>query len=603
MKDDLREQYRESLPHDLYGVGASPGIVVGRVQLVERNIRNVKHICLADGRVCQEVERFQKAVRIVENALDQIRDQFADQLEGHATIIDTHKLILRDRTLYDHTVACITNDSVNAEWALGKTLADIKKRFSGIKDDYFRERFQDVEQVVHRLLLVLSGGETDSFEAAAEKVILVARDFSPEDTLRMRNDFVIGFIAEMGGATSHTAIVARTLGIPSVVGLEGITGRVATGDIAILDGVTGRVLLNPTAEQLEQYSKLKEQQQRYLEKAAASAHLPAETIDGVRIRVLANMEMAAEVPAASEYGAGGIGLFRSEYYYISRKELPDEDTLYELYSELLTALAPLPVTIRTLDIGGDKFASHVALPMEMNPAMGLRAIRFCLREPKIFETQLRALLRASVHGNLRILFPMISSLCEVQRVKEVLQRVKEGLEKEGLPYSSSLQIGIMIEVPSAVSLADVLARQVDFFSIGTNDLIQYALAIDRVNEYVAHMYEPLNPAVLRMIKQVVDAGHDAGIEVGICGEMAGDIIYLPLLLGLGLDELSMHPFAIPYVKRMIRNSRADQVGKMTRQALRCAGTADVRALLGEFLPRCYPEDIDAGKLRWQQRPC
>jgi phosphoenolpyruvate-protein phosphotransferase (PTS system enzyme I) len=354
------------------------------------------------------------------------------------------------------------------------------------------------------------------------------------------------------------------------------------------------VHLHPGEDQLEQYRQQQHQYQSYSEQVARYAHLPAVTIDGLSVRVHANIEMVEEIAAAREFGAGGIGLFRSEYYYVSREQLPDEETLFAAYRDLLAGMTPLPVTIRTLDIGGDKFASSISWGAEMNPALGARAIRFCLRQPAIFRTQLRAMLRASVHGKLKIMFPMITSLCEVEKIKEMVAEIARELDREGHSHDPGIKIGTMIEVPSAVALADVLARQVDFFSIGTNDLIQYTLAIDRVNEYVAHMYDPLHPAVLRMIKQVVEAGHAAAIDVELCGEMAGDPLCLPLLLGLGLDELSMHPLAIPYIKRMIRNSTAEEAEGLCAEILAMTSSRDIRRRLAEYLPGRYPEEFAGG---------
>jgi phosphotransferase system enzyme I (PtsI) len=481
---------------------------------------------------------------------------------------------------------------------------EIRAVFARIDDDYFRERFHDVEQVSERVWRLLAGnGSSDPLAEVGEQVILLARDFSPADTLRMKSSRILGFLTERGGATSHTAIVARTLGIPAVVGVENITREVATGDLVVLEGNTGRVHLNPTEDQLELFRQQQRQSLSYGEQVARYAHLPAVTIDGLDVRVHANIEMAEEIAAALEYGAGGIGLFRTEYYYVTRRQLPDEETLFAVYKELLASVAPFPVTIRTLDVGGDKFASAISWGAEMNPALGSRAIRFSFRRPEIFRTQLRAIYRASVYGNLKIMFPMISSLCEVERIKEVTAAVLADLAREGRPVAAGIKTGIMIEVPSAVALADALALQVDFFSIGTNDLIQYTLAIDRVNEYVAHMYDPLHPAVLRMIRQVVEAGHAAGIDVELCGEMAGDVVCLPLLLGLGLDELSMHPLAIPYTKRMIRNSTAEEVAALTRDILAMTSSREIRRYLADYLPRRYPEEFGSGRLNLRERTC
>jgi phosphotransferase system enzyme I (PtsI) len=373
-----------------------------------------------------------------------------------------------------------------------------------------------------------------------------------------------------------------------------------------MDGNTGRIYCNPAQEGVAAYRQIQEKQRLYTAQLALYAPLAAETVDGFTMRVTANIEMVDEVPLALEYGAQGIGLFRSEYQYLGQKELPNEETLFLHYKSLLTRVAPFPVTVRTLDAGGDKLPIPGYDDGEANPALGLRAIRFSLRRPEIFASQLRALLRAGLFGNLRIMFPMfpmITSVCEVKRIMEIVSQVKDGLLRESIPFADDCQLGIMIEVPSAVSVSDVLARMVDFFSIGTNDLIQYALAIDRGNEHVAHMYEPLHPAVLRMIRQVVDAAHNAGIEVGVCGEMASEVRYLPLLLGLGLDELSMYPLAVPYIKRMLRNSTAEEAEKLVQKVFSCSSAQDVHDLLFSYLPKRYPDEFGDNGLWMMKRSC
>jgi phosphotransferase system enzyme I (PtsI) len=600
-KEQSSSTLDQKLPRTIYGTGASSGIVIGPVLRVGGWRFGRRRIDASQ--VEPETERFVQAVGRAVAELEESRGQFAVQLADHLPIIDTQVLILKDRGLRQRTIGIIAKEKINAEWALERALEGIRGIFAGIGDAYFRERLQDVEQVSERLWRLLTGNGSDPLAEVEGQVILLARDFSPADTLRMKSSRILGFLTERGGATSHTAIVARTLGIPAVVGVENITREVATGDLVVLEGNTGRVHLNPTEDQLELFHQQQRQHLSYGEQVARFAHLPAVTIDGLNVRVHANIEMAEEIAAALEYGAGGIGLFRSEYYYVTRRQLPDEETLFAVYKGLLANIAPFPVTIRTLDVGGDKFVSAIAWDAELNPALGSRAIRFSFRRPEIFRTQLRAMYRASVYGNLKIMFPMISSLCEVERIKEITAEVLDELAREGQPVAQGIKTGIMIEVPSAVALADVLAREVDFFSIGTNDLIQYTLAIDRVNEHVAHMYDPLHPAVLRMIRQVVETGHAAGIDVELCGEMAGDVVCLPLLLGLGLDELSMHPLAIPYIKRMIRDSTAEETADLVREVLAMTSSREIRRYMADYLPRRYPKEFDSGRLNLRERMC
>ena len=573
---------------EVSGLKASPGIVIGRVVVVD-NLVAWQRIRLLREEIPQEILRFKVAIAKTEHQLMDIRDQFTEYLPDYSSIINSHVLILKDGMISNQTVKIMEKELINAEWALDKALQAVEARFDRLTDPYMKERFNDVRQVVERIYRLLGGEE--KVEEFTEKVILAARDFSPEDTLRMNQDRILGFMTDIGGVTSHTSIVARTLGIPAVVGLGNITGQVATGDLVIIDGNSGQVFLHPTPDKLNFYREYQIRQKRFSEQINLYAHLPSETIDGLQIQVKANIETLDEVALAIKYGAFGIGLFRSEFYYLGSQEPPSEELLFELYYQLLTRLTPIPVTIRTFDLGGDKIADNIFSPDEKNPALGLRAIRFSLQEGNLFKTQLRALLRAGFHGHLRILFPMISSLDELLQAKEMMKGVKEGLRRDGLPFGEEIEVGVMIEVPSAVAVADDLAREVDFFSIGTNDLIQYALAIDRGNENVAHMYEPLHPAILRMISQVVESGHKIGIDVGLCGEMAGDLTYLPLLLGLGIDELSMHPLAIPYIKKMIRSSKAGEMDQLAREALTFSTAAEIKNHLSDYLSEKYPDEF------------
>ncbi len=587
-------------PTTLYGISGSPGIVVGKLLVLCRDKDHSICYRLDAATVSSEVDRFQTAINLAEQELIELRDQFGEDISDTLSIIDSHILMVRDRMILEQTVKLIREKKINAEWALSLSLSLIKTKFDHIADSYIRDRFADIKYVVQLISARLSGQKNFFPVGLEEPVIMVSEDFSPEDTIRMNREKVLGFLTEKGGITSHTSIVARSQGVPAVVGLENITRICKSGDTVILDGFAGRVYLAPTNEQQRQFLEYQQKHQsfslEFSEETAWYCQLSSETIDGLRVRLSANIEIPAELQAVHRYKAEGIGLFRSESTYFQQEQVPDEETLFACYRDLLAGLSPAPVTIRTLDVGGDKLASFLPdmglrLDLERNPALGLRSIRFSLRKPALFISQLRAMLRASVHGRLRILLPMISSLSELQRVRAILNSIMLDLFHGGIPFSPDIEVGIMIEVPSAVIMADVLAAEVDFFSIGTNDLIQYSLAIDRGNEHVAHMYEPLHPAVLRMISQTVQAGHDQGIEVALCGEMAGDTIMAPILLGLGLDELSMRPSAIPHVKRLLRSSTADQLNNLARQVLQCGDGGEVRNLLTSYLPEHYPDQF------------
>ncbi len=579
-----------------YGIGASPGITVGKVLVLKRHTRRARWAHLSEDQIEQEVVRFQEAIAGAENELLEIRNEFAEDLADSLSIIDSHLLMIKDRMIVGRTIEIISDKKINAEWALAQALARIEKKFARIDDPYIKERYSDIKYVADRVFGLLAGRETDMLSRIDEKVIVVAHEFSPEDTVRMRSEKILGFISEKGGYTSHTSIVARSLNIPAVVGLKDVTRTCETGDTVILDGFDGRVFLHPSAQKKKHYLAYERQHRIFTEELAFYTQLSSETSDGHRVRLAANIEMLEELKGVLRYGSDGIGLFRSEFDFFHRSSLPDEDMLYDTYKELLSVLNPQPVTIRILDAGGDKFTE--SLPQvrgyytaERNPALGLRSVRFLLRENNLLETQLRAMMRASVHGRLRILLPMITSLGELYRLKNVIQKVETELTACNIDFHPDIEVGIMIEVPSAVIIADTLAREVDFFSIGTNDLIQYTLAIDRSNEHVADMYEPFHPAVLRMIKQTVEAGHRSGIEVALCGEMAGDVVAAPILLGLGIDELSMRPSVIPFVKRLLRHSCFRQLKELGREVIKCGEASEVRNLLASYLPKYYPEEF------------
>ncbi|MBW1935404.1 MAG: phosphoenolpyruvate--protein phosphotransferase [Deltaproteobacteria bacterium] len=599
MTKDQREK-----PKKLTGIAVSPGIVIGKARLVDRSRVKILYQYLIDEKQIKwEVERFEEAVRAAKKQIIAIREKMPKQIQEHSFILDTHLMIMDDSMFHDATVETILKERINAEWALKKSLQKINKLFAEIEDEYVKERVVDVEYVAERVLRCLAGKEQESLFEIKERVIIVAHELSPADTSSIDIGKIMGFITDVGGRTSHAAIIAQSLRIPAVVGLESVTWEVQDGTLLIVDGYTGEVIINPDDNLIIQYQEKHLAQKELESSILRMSHLPAKTVDGYKIAVMANIEFLEEVAAAKDHGAEGIGLYRTEYHYLRGNELPGEEELFSDYKEMAELMAPYPVTIRTLDLGGDRLSPGAGTKTETNPALGLRAIRFCLKNPDIFKTQLRAILRASAYGNIQVMFPMISGLQEFLDTHAILKQVMGQLEEKGIAFDRGIKIGIMIEIPSAVSVADILAKHADFFSIGTNDLIQYALAIDRINEHVAFMYQPFHPAILRMIQHVVKVGKEAGITVSLCGEMAGDPLCTSLLLGMGIDELSLNAWGIPAIKQVIRSISMEESKADLERILELDTAKKVREFIEQRMSQLIPylgrKDLNAeeGSLR------
>lgn len=581
----------------LQGIAASPGIIIGKAHLVENSkVKIVYQYLVNDGHANEEVKRFKKALRTAEEQLITLRNKMPDQAKDYAFILDSHLMILKDSMLKDSTIQRILDEKINAEWALKKTLQEIQQIFAQIDDEYIRSRINDVDYVTERILRNLSGETRQSLAEIKERVIIVAHDLSPADTTELNTGKVMGFITDVGGRTSHTAIMAQALEIPAVAGLGSITDQLEEGELLIVDGNTGEVILDPDDNTIIFYQEKQLKYKAYKASIDRTSHLPAETLDNHRVSVKANIEFLEEVAAAKDHGGEGIGLYRTEFLYLRNRWLPSEEELFEDYREVAEIIAPETVTIRTVDLGGDKLTSGIETTHETNPALGLRGIRICLKKPEIFKSQLSAILRASIYGKIQLMFPMISGLQEILDAKEILAQVKNRLDQKDIEYDHDIKVGIMIEIPSAVTMAEELANHVDFFSIGTNDLIQYALAIDRVNEYVAHIYQPFDPAILRMIRQVVEAAKKADISVSLCGEMAGDPLCAYMLLGLDLVEFSMNSTSIPLIKSVIRSISVEEARLDVQNALRLTTAGDVQKHVLDRMKSIAPELLKKGYL-------
>ena len=572
------------------GIAVSAGVCRGKVVVLRHARHAIAKRELAPGEVDAEVKRFEQSLVRTRQQITEIQRRVAETMSSsEADIFDAHLLMLEDRVLIEEVVKVIRAQKTNADFAFHTASDRYIAVLEAVEDEYLRERAADLRDLTSRVLdNLLDVKDQFDLRHLTEPCILVGHDLSPSTTAQLDRKFVLGFATDIGGKTSHTAILARSLDIPAVVGALTISEELETGDYALLDGYNGTVIVNPTDQTLFEYGQLAKIKASLGQKLREIQNQPAVTLDGQTIHLSANIEDQHDIAAVFSHGAEGVGLFRTEFLFINRESLPSEEDQYKVYREVAAALKPNSVIIRTLDLGGDKFASHLQLAQEMNPFLGWRAIRFCLAQPEMFRAQLRAILRASAEGNVKMMYPMISGLDELNQANALVEKCKTELRAESIPFAENLEIGAMIEIPSAVLIADTLAKRVKFFSIGSNDLIQYTLAADRTNEKVSHLYEPTHPAILRLIKMTVDAAHANGIWCGVCGEIAGDPVLAPLLIGLGVDELSAAPAVIDAVKYIIRRIKSEEARQLAAFALQCESPTEIFARCQELAHQSAP---------------
>ena len=571
------------------GAGVSPGIARGRVYVARDELEEVVRYRIAPSQVADEIARFETALIQTRMQILQMQQRIAESIGAKdAAIFDAHLLVVEDRTLIDEVLRKLETELCNVEWIFQEVATRYAETLNRIDDPYLRERALDIQDVTKRVIRNLQGKDPKTFLALNEPHILVAHNLTPSDTANINRANVLGIATDLGSRTSHTAILARSLNIPAIVGLHDITAKLETGQHVLLDGNDGWLIVDPTPKTVAEYAEIESRRARVTAKLKELRETTSTTRDGRHIVLSANIELPQDVDAVKANGAEGVGLYRTEFLYLNRPTLPTEDEQYEIYRKVAERVRPDPLIIRTFDLGGDKLApGTVDIADELNPFLGWRAIRFCLENIDIFKTQLRAILRASVVGNVKIMFPMISGLDELRRAIAVLDECKEELRSSKIDMAERLEVGAMIEIPSAAICASVLAPEVDFLSIGTNDLIQYALAVDRVNEKIAHLYEPTHPAVLRLLKMIADAAHDHNLWVGVCGEMAGDIALVPLLLGLGMDELSTAAILVPRVKRAVQSLTIPECRELVEETFKLDTGSEILARCLELADKHY----------------
>ena len=583
MSESARQEIR------FEGVGVSPGMACGRIHVVRDDLDDVVRYRIASSQVPDEIGRFETALIQTRMQILEMQQRIAESIGAKdAAIFDAHLLVVEDRTLIDEVLRKLENDLCNVEWVFQEVATRYAETLNKIDDPYLRERALDIQDVTKRVIRNLQGKAPKTFLALSEPHLLVAHNLTPSDTASINRANVLGIATDLGSRTSHAAILARSLNIPAVVGLHDITAKLETGQHVLLDGGDGLLIINPAPETIAHYAEIESRRARVAAQLKELRTTRSTTRDGRHIVLSANIELPEDVEAVSANGAEGIGLYRTEFLYLNRSTLPTEHEQFETYRKVAERVRPDPLIIRTFDLGGDKLApGTVDITDELNPFLGWRAIRLCLENIDIFKTQLRAVLRASAVGNIKIMFPMISGLDELRRAKAVLAECKEELRRSGVPVSERIEVGAMIEIPSAAICANALAPEVDFFSIGTNDLIQYALAVDRVNEKLAHLYEPTHPAVLRLLKMIAEAAHANNIWVGVCGEMAGDVALIPLLLGLGMDELSAGATLVPRVKRAVQSLAIPECRELIEETLGLSTASEILARCLELADKRY----------------
>lgn len=560
------------------GIAASDGVAIGKVLLLEKEVPVITKTVIEDSKIQSNKDLLNDALEASKNQLKSIQSTAGETM---AQILDAHIMILEDTELIDAIIMKIETEKQDAVSAADETIKFFADLFKNMDNEYMKERAADMLDIGYRVVMNMLGKEIPSLMSISEPVIVVSHDITPSDTAQMRKDMVLGFLTNIGGRTSHSAIMARSLEIPAILGIGDITSQVKSSDTVCFDGEEGLVFINPDEATIAKYAEKAEALAKEKELLAVLKNEKSVTKDGHHIEIAANIGGPADAQKADGYGAEGVGLYRTEFLYMDRENLPTEEEQFEAYKAVLETMGKRPVVIRTLDIGGDKKLPYLPLPEEMNPFLGYRAVRICLDQPDIFKVQLRALLRAGVYGNLRIMYPMISCVEEVRAANAILGDCKAELEAEGLDYAKKFQVGIMIEIPSAAVAADLIADEVDFFSIGTNDLIQYTCAVDRMNEKISHLYNPFNPAVLRLIKNVIDAAHANNIWCGMCGETAGDKRLIPIYLGMGLDEFSMSASSMLKARKQVSELSYSQMKEMAEAALKIKTSGDIQKFVAE----------------------